>query len=1021
MLRPYKRSPLPSLVRRYASSAESKYPVGTNIHGYVVERVQPIPEFSLVAVQLKHQKTGAVHLHLDAPHDRNNVFSVAFKTNPPDATGVPHILEHTTLCGSHKYPVRNPFFKMLNRSLSNFMNAMTGHDYTFYPFATTNPRDFHNLMDVYLSSVFEPLLTYEDFAQEGWRLEQSDLSDKNSPMTFKGVVYNEMKGQYSDSSYYFYIKFQEAIYSSLNNSGGDPTKMTALQYEDLLDFHANNYHPSNSKTFTYGNMSLPPHLDKLNQMFQNYGARSSKPVVRQPVFASDPRLAHDVVITGPVDTVATKPASEQYQASVTWHLGNPLDEAKRYDLFKWKILGLLLCDGHNSPFYQELIESQFGEDFSVNTGLDSTTALMSFTMGLNNLSESKVDALEAKINDVFVNKVIPELEAGKYHDRVEAILHQIELSFKKHKPEFGLGLLSSVVSTWVNGMDPISTLQVERILTQFKQDYAANGHKVFISLLEQMLDEQTPKFKFTMKPDENFAKNLVKEEAQRLEEKTKGLDEHDKQVILDRSKVLAEKQQTEEDVSVLPTLTVWDIPREGERYPLLFSDNKFIQKRIVDSNGLVYVNAAKDISYLPPKYYKYMPLFNSCLTGLAGTSKTPITELETKIQKLTGGVLFSLSAKTDPFNIGRTKLHYVMTGMSLKENAPHIYELWLEILNDTKFTTDGVVVDKLSTLIKNMGQNQMNNIAERGHSYAASNSHAQLTPTKWITAQTSGLEQVRFVLELNQKLEQHGKQYLIDEVLPILQEIRQLVLNGYTDKGFRYSVIGDASIVAENEKLISTFDKQLEQANAYEQKPDELAGLVSSFKPGLGTKSLVNLPFQVGYASSARLGAAYTTADGAALQVLSQMLTFKHLHSVIRESNGAYGGGLSYDGLGGTLNYYSYRDPNAVQSVKLFGEASQVAIERLVGTWTDDDLQEAKLAIFQSVDAPSHLSSQGSSAFLEGITDDMRQERRERFLDMTMASLHDAAEKYLVNDDVVTVIGDNEILKVDGSWKVVAL
>ena len=192
------------------SAILSKYPIGLNLYGFVIDNVQPIPEFSLVAVHLKHERSGAAHLHLDSPTDNNNVFLIAFKTNPPDATGVPHILEHTTLCGSYKYPVRDPFFKMTNRSLSNFMNAMTGHDFTFYPFATTNAKDFDNLMDVYLSSVFEPLLSYNDFIQEGWRLENEDINDPESKLELKGVVYNEMKGQNSNTSYYFYIKFLES-------------------------------------------------------------------------------------------------------------------------------------------------------------------------------------------------------------------------------------------------------------------------------------------------------------------------------------------------------------------------------------------------------------------------------------------------------------------------------------------------------------------------------------------------------------------------------------------------------------------------------------------------------------------------------------------------------------------------------------------------------------------------------------------------------------------------------------------
>lgn len=1019
----------------------SKYPIGLNVHGYVIENVQPIPEFSLVAVKLKHDRTGSEHLHLDTPNDKNNVFLVAFKTNAPDATGVPHILEHTTLCGSFKYPVRDPFFKMLNRSLSNFMNAMTGHDYTYYPFATTNAKDFENLMDVYLSSVFEPLLTHESFMQEGWRLENEDLSNPESPITFKGVVYNEMKGQYSNSAYYYWIKFQEAIYGSLNNSGGDPSKITGLEYENLVDFHSANYHPSNSKTFTYGNLALFPHLNKLNDFFGTFGSRGSRKNVRKPIFELNPKFKSNVTVTGPVDTMSGKPLEEQYKSSITWALGNPLDEANQYEVFKWKVLNSLLCDGHSSPFYQELIEKEYGEDFTVNYGLDSTTALLSFTIGLNNLTLEKVDNLEHKINEIFVDRIIPELKKGKdsaFNDRIEAILHQIELNFKKHKPEFGLGLLSSVVSTWVNGLNPIKTLQVDHILNRFKEDYELRGLEMFQDLLEKsVLQESTPRFKFTMKPDENFVKALTTEESERLNSKLETLTKEDKEIIYKRSVELAERQKKDEDVSVLPTLTVEDIPRKGDFYPLQFSDlnSKKVQKRIVDTNGLVYMNAAKDISYLPSKYYKYLPLFNYCLTNLAGTDNTPITDLETKIQRVTGGITFNVSAKTDPFDISKTNLKYLLSGMALKDKAHNVYDLWFEILTGTKLNPkDEQVIDKLSTLVKTLGQNQMNTIAESGHSYANSYTNSQLTPTKYVHNLIGGVEQVSFILSLNRRLEKDGRDFLINDLLPTLKEIQDKLINGYTEgnhSGFEYNLVGDKESLIENEKMIKKFDDALESNSSSVQGSNVLSSVISEFndyKFGLNKKNtLIDLPFQVGYASLGKLGAEYASKDGAALRVLSQILTFKHLHSVIREANGAYGGGLLFDGLSGCLNFYSYRDPNPLKSVESFKDSPAIALKKILesssGGWGPKDLQEAKLTIFQGVDAPSHISLQGSLNFLENITDEMRQERRERFLDVGYEDLKNVLEKYFLNDalDIVTVIGDNANLNIDSNrdkWEI---
>lgn len=1009
----------------------AKYPIGLLVHGFTIEDVRPVPEFSLVAVKLKHPRTGLEHLHLDSPSDKNNVFSVALKTNPPDCSGVPHILEHTTLCGSYKYPVRDPFFKMLNRSLSNFMNAMTGHDYTFYPFATTNRKDFDNLMDVYLSSVFEPLLTYEDFLQEGWRLEQSDLADKNSPLEFKGVVYNEMKGQYSNSSYLYWIKFQEAVYPSLKNSGGDPAKITDLHYEDLVDFHSYNYHPSNAKTYTYGSFHLNEHLQKLNEFYQNFGSRSSRRDVKKSIFQTMPDVkSHNVEVTGPVDTMTSKPIDEQYKSSITWFLGNPLEEDAQYEIFKWKVLNSLLCDGHNAPFYQELIETGYGEDFSPNSGLDQTTALLGFTVGVNNLTLQKVEELESKILNILTENVLPELakgDASVFHERIEAILHQLELGFKKHRPEFGLGLLNSIVPSWVNGLQPIKNLQVQNILTRFKEDYEANGLKLFADILKDtILNENTPKLTFTMKPEADYNEQLAEAETAKLKSKVEILTEEDKDIIFKRGQELLAKQQQPADVSVLPTLTMYDIPRNGDFYPLSFSDlagnGGKIQKRVVDTNGLVYVSAAKNISFIPHRLYKYLPLFNTCLTNLAGTDTTPITELENKIQQTTGGISFSATAKADPYNIGNAQMKFVMSGMALREKSDNIYNLWDEILNRTKFTEEEAVLDKLNTLVKNLGQNQLNMIADRGHSYANAYGNAQLTPAKQINDLLGGVEQVKLVSELNKKLDEQGKEFLKQEVLPILQELQQLISRGFTETeahGFNYSIVTDKEGVKENEQLIEAFDKKL--SGSTQSHTDQLSEFIASFTAPTPNKTILNLPFQVGYASLAKLGSSYTSRDGAALQVLSQILTYKHLHSVIREANGAYGGGLNYDGLGGTLNFYSYRDPNAIKSTQAFANAYSAAKKNLAdGKWESKDLQEAKLAIFQSVDAPSHISSQGSGLFLEGISDEMRQERRENFLDVSLHDLQHVNDKYLGTNeqDVYTVIGDAAVLGADSEWKV---
>ena len=248
------------------------YCSGDRLHGYTVTAVNDIPEFNLTAVELVHEATNARHCHV-IKDDSNNTFSVAFATTPMDDTGVAHILEHTALCGSRKYPIRDPFFKMLTRSFSTFMNAFTGPDFTMYPFSSQNKQDFYNLMSVYCDAAFFPTLSKLDFLQEGWRLEHSDKDDKNSDIVFKGVVFNEMKGYNNNSGY---IVGQSVLNNLLAShtykscSGGSPPDIPPLSHEQLVSFHQSHYHPSNAIFYTYGDLPLEEHLQELNKVLGTF-------------------------------------------------------------------------------------------------------------------------------------------------------------------------------------------------------------------------------------------------------------------------------------------------------------------------------------------------------------------------------------------------------------------------------------------------------------------------------------------------------------------------------------------------------------------------------------------------------------------------------------------------------------------------------------------------------------------------------------------------------------------------------
>lgn len=283
-----------------------------------------------------------------------------------------------------------------------------------------------------------------------------------------------MKGQVSDSSYYFWIKFQESIYPSLHNSGGNPSQITNLDHNDLVDFHSACYHPSNSRTFTYGNIPLEDHLKKLDEAFIPFGKRSSKNVLKQPVKYDE--NVH-VVVDGPLDPML--PPDAQYKTSLTWKVGSPTNI---YSTFLLKMMSSLLTDGHSSPLYQQLIETGLGTDFSVNSGADSITAANFFTVGLNGLTKENSEKLERE-----VLKVLQNVKNEGFPDiKVKALIHQLELSRKVENASFGLNVLSSLVSNWVSNVDPINSLKWDEIVLRFKDDYSKRGDQLFKDLLRNI-------------------------------------------------------------------------------------------------------------------------------------------------------------------------------------------------------------------------------------------------------------------------------------------------------------------------------------------------------------------------------------------------------------------------------------------------------------------------------------------------------------------------------------------------------
>lgn len=959
--------------RHYSSAPpKSKYPIGSKISGYVVDRVEQIPEFNMTAVELTHSFSGSKHLHIDR-QDKNNVFGVVVKTNPPDNSGLPHMLEHTTLCGSQKYPIRDPFFKMLNRSLANFMNAMTGYDYTYFPFATTNKVDYNNLMDIYLDSVFHPLLKREDFSQEGWRLEHAIPQDKKSPLVFKGVVYNEMKGQISDPSYYFWIKFQQSIYPSLYNSGGNPPEIINSYYDDLLDFHERHYHPSNCWTYTYGSFPLEPSLEKIGDTIKTFGKRHRKLEVRKPIELED---IEKVEIAGPVDPM--HPKEKQYKASLTWYTGTPNDN---YESFLLKVLSTLLMDGHSSPMYQSLVEGGIGSDFSSNSGMDGMAAVNLFSIGLNGLTKKDSDQLEDHVLSCL-KKVQAE---GFPKNRVDAILHQLELGRKIESANFGLGLLSSIAPGLGDGVDPLVSLKWGEVLDRFRKEYAAQGSKLFQNLIEKYLVSK-PYFKYVMRPDEKVPDRLAKQEQKTIKERESKMTTSDKEIIYKHGLDLQKLQKgKKENLSCLPTLHIDDINREGgyPRVREILKSGVPLQTRVSPkANGVTYFRALKTLSKsdIPYDLIKYLPLFSTCLTNL-GTKTESISEIEDQVKLYTAGLGSGSFVHSSPLNPDEAYLKFSINSACLDKNVPKMLEIWQKLLLETNFRN----IEKLQVLVKSLISDNLSAIVSSGHSFASSFAGSKLSSVGKLQESLSGIEQVRFLNHLGKVTENNE---LETEIVPKLEHIAELFLRA---PKFKYGLTCSRKNEIASESSVLKFDDKFNASKPFTLDSYKLEKLNKSHTNG----TFVEIPSQTNFASSVIRGDSYISEDAASLQLLSQMLTFTYLHKEIREQGGAYGGGAMYDALNGLFSFYSYRDPKPFESEQKFVESTKVLCDKIADKEiTDQDLEQAKLTIFQKIDAPESVREEGLANFNYGVDDDMRQERREALLDCTIDNIKEVVGKY---------------------------
>lgn len=938
-------------------------------------REVPIPALATTLFEYRHRVTGARHLHL-AADNRENVFLVAFKTMPEDSTGVAHILEHTVLCGSARYPVRDPFFLMLRRSLNTFMNAFTASDWTAYPFASQNEQDFDNLLSVYLDAVFFPHLHELDFAQEGIRIEPSS-TEPDATLVYKGVVYNEMKGAMSSPHTTLNERVNSYLYPTTtyhHNSGGDPAHIPDLTHAALKAFHQRHYHPGNAVFMTYGDASVL----SLQTRFEAQ-ALSHFDGPADAVLGRDEKR---YVAPVRVEEAYAPESNEGPQTHhvLAWLLGPAADVSARFEAH---LLSGILLENSASPLRAALEQTELGLSPSALMGLDDQNREMAFMCGLEGSDPEHAAAFEALVLEVL-QQVVAQ---GVPQEQVEAVLHQFELSQREIGGDsypYGLQLVLNGLNAVLQEADPVALWDIEPTLQSLR--LAIQDPAYVPSLVRRLLLDNPHRVRVTLRPDAELSHRRDALEASKLAAIQSTLSAQDLQDLSERAKALSERQAQENDLSCLPKVTLADVPADTKSLkPTSINTSGLpVTTYAQGTNGLFYQQLIIDLPALSLRETQLLPVYTALFAELGAGADDYLT-MQQRQSAVSGGLRMSLSARTDLMDANAAQAHLVFSGKSLARNESEFQALMSESFTGLRFDEDA----RIRELLAQLKARWESSVTGQGHQLAASAAARHCSALATFQQQQGGLFGIRFMRQLHQQV---GDASQLQSLQAELSALHQRII----------SAPRQALLIAEADTLAQhTLAAHWSGLPAHS---DQFVGM--QWQPA--SLQTVNEAWltqtQVQFCAKAYPAVASNHDDAPALMALGGFLRNGFLHRAIREQGGAYGGGAGYDANACAFRFFSYRDPRLSETLQDF----DASINWLLSTkHKADQLEEALLGIFADMDKPRSPAGEARQAFhnaLYGRTPAQRQQLRERLLAVSIADLQRVAEQYLVPERASTSV-----------------
>ncbi len=933
-------------------------------------RKQIIPSLRIECQEYRHKGTGARHFHL-ASDDTNNAFLVAFQTIPEDSSGVAHILEHTSLCGSQKYPVRDPFFMMTRRSLNTFMNAFTASDWTAYPFATQSAKDFDNLLRVYLDATFFPNLNELDFLQEGHRIEFEETDNTDSSLVYKGVVFNEMKGAMSSPTQRIWQDLQSELFASNTyhfNSGGEPVDIPNLSYQGLLDFHKKFYHPSNANFMTYGNFPVEEHHER----FENWALSK---FTRQNF---DLDIKKEVRFSEPVQTQSryaldadSDEAANKSQVVLGWLLDDTSDLNANMDA---QMLAGALLDNSASPLRKVLETTDLGTAPSDLCGYEGSMTEGIFVCGLEGCREENTDRIESLMLSVIEDVA----KNGVPQSQLESILHQIELSQREtgsgHFP-YGLQLMVKALSPTLHQADTFAVLDIDPVLERLHKKIKDPDY--IPSLAKKLLLDNTHRVLLTANADTKLVEEQKQSEREKLNNLQASMSPEDKTKIIDLTKRLQQRQESEDDPELLPSVSISDAA-DDLRIP------EFTSVSIADlpasyyptaSNGIVYQHLVVKVPALDVDLIDALPLFCDCVNEV-GIGDLDYLETQQLQASVSGGISATLSYRSPVEDLQGINCYLVISGKALSRNN----EPFSELLKNTFVSARFDELSRLRELISQMASYRESSITQAGHRLAMQAASASTSPYAQASHRWDGLEGTRKIITLNNTLDDVSAVEALTQKFKRIQDVliaspKQFLLIN-EDKSFSSidSSLGNLWKGYENQETASEFEIPF--------KSEQL-------------KQAWTTSTQVNFCAKSYLTVPSTHEDAATLVVLGNFLRNGFLHRAIREQGGAYGGGAAYMADSGTFRFYSYRDPRLGETLQDF----DAALDWLqTNTHEGNAVEEAILGVISDIDKPGSPASEARSAWyanLHGRSPILRRAFRKRIMKVTLADLLMVGAKWL--------------------------